>query len=143
MYQEQLSQALSLGAAVNPASVAVGTADSGGIDLQKFKRATFVIAVGSVGAAGTVDAKLQESTDGVTFTDLAGTNVSITQITASNKQATLEVRSDQITKRYVRCRSTVGVNAVLLCVVAIGGEANNKPGNKNDDASVAQRQVVS
>jgi hypothetical protein len=143
MYTEQLSQALSLGAAVNPVSAAVGTSDSGKIDMQLFRRAIFFIEVGAVGAAGTVDAKLQESTDGTTFTDLAGTNVAITQITTANKQASLECRAGQLTKRYVRCRLTIGANAVLVACVAVGGECIHKPGSLNDDASVAQRAVVS
>lgn len=142
MYTEQMTQALSLGTPVHPVSQGVGTADSGSLDMQKFRRAMFVVNVGSVGGAGTVDAKLQESSDNSTFTDLSGTNVSITQITTSNKVATLEVRAGQITKRYVRCRVTVGGNAVLIAVNALGGEAVIKPGNQNDAAAVAQRQVV-
>src|SRR5262245_9513721 len=105
MWTEQMSQGLSLAAApVHPQSVAVGTADTGGVDLQKFRRVMFIIDVGSVGAAGTVDAKLQESTDNATFTDLAGTGVAITQITTSNKLATLEARAGQLSagKRYAR-----------------------------------------
>ncbi len=149
MYTEQLSQALAFnGNPVHPASIAVGTSDTGGVDLQLYKRALAIVDVGSVGAAGTVDMKWQESTDNVTFTDLAGTNVAITQITANNKIATLEVRSDQITKRYVRARVTVGANAVTLCQIILGGVAIHKPGGAGagvggDVAAVAQRQVVS
>jgi hypothetical protein len=150
MYTEQLSQGLSLGAAVNPVSQGVGTADSGGIDMQQFRRAIFVIEVGAVGGAGTVDAKLQESNAsnfGSGVTDVAGngivTTASITQITAGNKQATIEIRAGQLTKRYVRCRLTIGGNAVLVSCTPIAGEANHKPGNANDDASVAQRLVCS
>lgn len=142
MYTEQLSQALALGTPIHPVSQGVGTADSGGLDVQKFRRAMFVVNVGAVGAGGTVDAKLQESADNSTFTDLSGTGVSITQITTSNKVATLEVRAGQLTKRYVRCRVTVGGNAVLIAVNALGGEAVVKPGSQNDAAAVAQRQVV-
>jgi hypothetical protein len=143
MYTEQLSQALRLGTPVHPASTGTGTADSGSVDMSKFRRAMFLVNVGSVGAAGTVDAKLQESSDDSSFTDLSGTGVSISQITTSNKIATLEVRAGQLTKRYVRCRVTIGGNAVLLCVNAIGGEAIQKPGSATDAAAVAQRQVVS
>ena len=40
MYSEQLTQALSIaGSPVNPQSVSPGTADTGGIDMQKFRRA--------------------------------------------------------------------------------------------------------
>ena len=147
MYTEQLSQALSIGGApVHPASVAAGTADTGGIDMQKFRRALFVLDVGAFGASATVDMKLQESTDNSSFTDLAGTGASITQLAAAggnNRLATLEVRAGQITKRYVRARVTVGTAATILCCVALGGEAVDKPGSAQDVAAVAQRSVVS
>jgi hypothetical protein len=153
MYTEQLTQALSLGAPINPASQNAGSYNTGGIDMSEFRRAIFLIEVGSVGAAGTVDAKLQEASDSAfaTPTDVAGngnvTSASITQITASNKQATLEIRAGQCTKRYVRCRLTVSANAVVLSATPIGGEADHKPGGGSaagfDDASVIQRVVCS
>ena len=72
MYTEQMTQALSIaGAPVHSASVGVGTADTGGVDMQKFRRVLFVLDVGAFGASATVDMKLQESTDNSTFTDLA------------------------------------------------------------------------
>jgi hypothetical protein len=144
MYTEQLSQALSLaGTELDPVSQAVGTVTSGGVDLQKFRRALFVLQVGAVGAAGTVDAKLQQSASLATsYTDIAGSN--ITQITVSNKIVTLELRAGQLTgaNRYVRLSVTVGGNAVLLSALAIGGEAIDKPGSAQDVAAVAQRLVL-
>ena len=146
MYTEQLTQALALaGAPIHPASVAAGTADTGGIDMQKFRRATFILDVGAFGASATVDMKLQESTDNSSFTDLAGTGVSITQLAAAggnNRLATLEVRAGQLTKRYVRARVTVGTAATTLQCLALGGEAVDKPASANDVAAVAQRLVV-
>jgi hypothetical protein len=147
MYQEQLTQSLSIaGVPIHPASYAAGPQNTGGIDLQLFKRATFLLDVGVFGGGGTVDMKLQESTDNVTFTDLAGTNVAITQLVAAggnNRLAGLEVRADQITKRYVRAQVNVGVVATFLQCLALGGEAIHKPGNANDIAAVTQRAVVS
>ena len=100
MHTEQLTQALSIaGAPVHPASVAPGTADTGGIDMQKFKRALFVLDVGAFGGSATVDMKLQESVDNSAFTDLAGTGVAITQLAAAggnNRLATLEARTGQL-----------------------------------------------
>jgi hypothetical protein len=144
MYTEQLSQALSLaGTAIDPVSQGVGTVTTGGVDLQKFKRVLFVLQVGSVGAAGTVDAKLQQSSQlGSGYADIAGS--SITQVTASNKIATLEIRSEQLTgsNRYVRLSVTVAGNAVLIGAVALGGEAVAKPASANDSAAVTQRLVL-
>ncbi len=144
MHTEQLSQALCLaGTAIDPVSQGVGTVTSGGVDLQKFKRVLFILQVGSVGAAGTVDAKLQQSSQLASgYADLASSN--ITQVTASSKIVTLEIRSDQLTgsNRYVRLSVTVGTNAVLISAIALGGEAIEKPASANDIAAVAQRLVL-
>ena len=144
MYTEQLSQALSIaGTEIDPVSQAVGTVTTGAVDLSKFHRTIFALMVGSVGAAGTVDAKLQQSATGSGgWTDVAGSN--ITQVTANNKIVTLEIRYDQLTagQRYVRLSITVGVNAVLIAALPIGGEAVEKPASSNDVAAVAQRLVM-
>ena len=146
MYTEQLSQALSIaGTEIDPVSQAAGTVTTGGVDISKFHRAMFVVMVGSVGAAGTVDAKLQTSpvsnfASGVA--DVTGSN--ITQVTAGNKVVTLEMRADQVPAgaRYARLSVTVGTNAVLIAALAIGSEAALKPASANDVAAVAQRVVV-
>jgi hypothetical protein len=146
MYTEQLSQALSIaGAEIDPVGQSAGTVTTGGVDMSKFHRAIFVVMVGSVGAAGTVDAKLQTSpvsNFGSGVADVVGSN--ITQVTAGNKVVTLEMRADQVPAgaRYVRLSVTVGANAVLIAALAVGGEAAEKPGSANDVTSVAQRLVV-
>jgi hypothetical protein len=144
MYTEQLSQALSLaGTELDPVSQGVATVTSGGVDLQKFKRVLFILQVGSVGGAGTVDAKLQQSSQlGSGYADITGSN--ITQVTTSNKIVTLEIRSDQLTgsNRYVRLSVTVAGNAVLISAVALGGEAVEKPASANDVTAVTQRLVL-
>lgn len=143
MYTEQLSQGVVPAAApIHPAATAVGTADTGGIDLLKFRRAYFVLQVGGVGAGATVDAKLQESADNVSFADISST--SLTQIVAANKIATLEIRAGQVSsgQRYVRCHVTVGVGTVTLGCVPYGGEAVHKPGSDAKHASVTQQLVV-
>jgi len=144
MYMEQLSQALSIAAAeIDPVSQGVGTVTTGALDLARFHRVLCVLMVGNVGAAGTMDAKLQQApTSGGAWTDVAGS--SITTVTASNKVVTLEIRADQLAagQRYVRLSVTIGVNAVLIAALALGGEAIQKPGSANDVAAVAQRLVM-
>lgn len=146
MYPEQLTQALAIAAApIHPQSVAVGTVATGGIDMQKFRRALFILNVGAFGSGATVDMKLQESTDNSTFTDLAGTGTAISQLTAAdgdNRLATLEVRAGQLSQRYVRARVTVGTAATVLQCLALGAAAVHKPGSAQDIAAVAQRSVV-
>ena len=146
MITEPMSLGLSIAAApVSAQQVAVGTQDSGGVDMQKFERALFVVDVGVFGASATVDAKLQESPDNSTFTDLAGATV--TQLAAAggnNRLVTLECRAGQLStgKRYVRCRVTVGTAATFVCVLPLGGAAHQKPASAQDIAAVAQRLVL-
>jgi hypothetical protein len=146
MYTEQLTQGLSIPS--NPTHAAAQTAsfNTGSVDMQKFRRALFILDIGAVsGTSPTIDAKLQESTDNSTFTDLSGNNVSITQITTANHTVTLEVRAGQLTKRYVRVAVTIGgtTPSFTCCAIPIGGEAIEKPGNANNAAQVDQQKVVS
>ncbi len=146
MLTEQLSQALSIAAApVHPQSVAVGTASTAGIDMSRFRLAVFVLDVGAFGASATVDMKLQQSADNLTFADIAGS--AITQLAAAggnNRLATIEIRDGELSagSRYVRALITVGTAATILQCLALGGEAVDKPGSANDIAAVAQRLVV-
>ena len=146
MYSEQLSQALSIAATpIVPQTLNNSTASTGnsGVDMSRFRRALFLISVGNVTGGGSLSAKLQESLDGSTnWTDISGS--SITAITASNKVATIEVRADEMTKRYVRCTLTeTGSQNVVCSCVALGGEAVLKPASNQDvSASVAQCLVV-
>jgi hypothetical protein len=65
---------------------------------------TAVAVVGVVtGTSPTMDAKMQESTDGTTWTDV--TSGAFTQITTSSQVQALAIKP---TKRYVRCTGTVG-----------------------------------
>lgn len=145
MYTEQLTEALSIQGKIDPASQGAGSVTIGsGVDMQKFRRALFILDVGAFGASATVDMKLVESNSSnmASPTDVAGSNVAITQLVAgggNNRLATLEIRADQVTKRYVGVTVTVGTAATLLGVIALGGEAVHKPGKAADIAAVAQR----
>src|ERR1700687_5445050 len=107
MYTEQMSQGLSIaGNPIHAQSLAAATpTGTGGVDMSKFRRALFILDVGSFGASATVDMKLQESPDNATWTDLAGNGVAITQLLSlggNNRLATLEARAGQLTQRYLR-----------------------------------------
>ncbi len=152
MYTEQLTQGLSIQGKIDPVQQAAGTVTLGsGVDMQKFRRAIFILDVGVFGASATVDMKLVEDTQSslATATDLSAdtslTNVAITQLVAgggNNRLASLEIRSDQVAKRYVGVKVTVGTAATFISVVGLGGESVEKPGSLNDINSVAQRLVA-
>jgi hypothetical protein len=71
------------------------------------------------GTAPTLDGKIQESTDNVTFTDVSGGGFA--QITTANQSQTIAFTR---TKRYLRANVTVGgtpMNSQAACTLA---EAN-------------------
>jgi hypothetical protein len=103
-------------------SRAANTYDSASLDLTNYRGQVHVlISMGDNGAAGTLDAKFQESDDNSTFTDVTGSGASITQLAADNVKAELKRRTRSFTKRYVRVRLTVAVNACVCgaTVVAV------------------------
>jgi hypothetical protein len=144
MYSETITQRLGIANGVPPQTINNSTVTTAGVDMSLFHRAFFTLCIGSVTAGGTISAKLQESSDDSTFTDLGGSNVSITGKTTTNKIETFEVRADQITKRYVRLSVTEGGSQnVLVAVTAAGDECNHKPGNANNGTQVDTQSVVS
>jgi hypothetical protein len=153
MQTEQLTQALSVADVLNSASVNNTNAASSGIDMSKFKRALYVIQCGSLGAAGTVDGRLQSCSLANFASNVHNiANSNLTQINTSttpgnNAVATIEVRADQVTigDQYVRLQLTGGGNAVTVGAIGLGGEAIHKPGNAADvnNTFLSQRVVVS
>jgi hypothetical protein len=143
LYTEQLTQALGFVAPVHPQTINNATVSTGGVDLQQFKRALFVLDVGAVGNGGSLTATLQESSDQSTWTPLAGVNVSQTAIVTASKLYTFEARADQMSKRYLRLsvQETGGVN-VTVCCVAFGAEAIHKPGSLQNSSAVQTQNVA-
>jgi hypothetical protein len=145
MYTETLTQRLGIGAPIFTQSLNSSNATSGSIDMSKFHRALFILEVGSVTASGLLNVQLVEDTNSSlnAATSLAGNNVSLANLNTANKQYTFEVRADQMTKRYVglQCTETAG-HAITVTVVGFGDEANHKPGNAANDASVVTQNVV-
>ncbi len=146
MYTEQITQRLGIAAAINPQTLNNSNATTGGIDMSLFHRAFFVVEVGSVTGGGSITAQLVESNNAnlSSPSNLAGSNVSLTGLTTSNKQYTFEVRADQMSKRYLGLKLTeTGSQNVVVCAVAYGDECNHKPGKANNDSSVVTQNVVS
>lgn len=93
-----------------------GTVDSASIDHADGDTGSFFLSAGTIGASGTVDAKLQHSADNSAWVDddgASGNDTAITQITAAGS-AQLNVPAPQA--RYSRIRMVV---AVAACVVGI------------------------
>ena len=150
MYTEQLTQALSPVDNILPSNAAAGTVNSSGIDLQKFRRAIFVIEVGAMTASATFDAKLQSCS----LSNFASgvhsiTGGAITQIanTGNNVVVTIETTDEAMEQknpgdRYVRIQCVVTTAAVNFSAIGLGGEAQHKPASLQNPSSVTQQLVV-
>jgi uncharacterized phiE125 gp8 family phage protein len=74
-----------------------------GVDVSGKKALVFLTA-GTLGAGGTVDAKVQESSDDIAYADVA--SGSFTQVTTASDNATFELEYDGL-QQYIRAVSTV------------------------------------
>src|ERR1700722_19707345 len=125
-YSERMSEQLALIDQTLPTNAAAGSFNtSPGIYLSKGKRALYLISVGAVTATGTLDGRLQASVNSnfAGASNIANTN--LTQITASNIQAKLEIQADIMPvisgnlARYVRLNTTVGTTAVIYGAIGL------------------------
>jgi hypothetical protein len=144
---EQMSQGLSVADVINQQSVNNASVASIGIDMTKFRRVLFVVQAGSLGAAGTLDGRLQScaaSNFGSGVHNIANSN--FTQITQNLALATVECRDIDLTAgdRYLRLQLTGGGNAITVGAVGLGGEAEEKPAKANDlnTTYLTQRVIV-
>ena len=92
--------------AVATTARAANTTDSNGpsTDLFGFSCAVLMVEVGAIVDTGTVEIKVQESTDGTTWTDLDDASVTISHVTAldsSNEVVMIELTHPL--QRYARC----------------------------------------
>lgn len=124
-----LSQGYIVSASLYATSTGVSTdanAQGSSVDIssQVSNVATAVLIVGNAaGTTPTHNAKVQESTDGTTWTDVTGG--AFTQVTASSSVEAIPVK---FTKRYVRTTGTVaGTNPVFEATTLIIAPRTHAP----------------
>ena len=147
MYTEQLTQQLALAAQISPQALSNASLNTGnGIDMSKFRRTLAIVQVGA--GAGNITALLQAATtSGGAFSTVAGST--ITAITTTNKQATIELRDDEVQQlmgngyQFLRLQITENnVASTQVSGLLLGGEAEAKPASKQNPATVVQSLVV-
>jgi hypothetical protein len=146
MYTEQITQAMGFATEVDPQTLNNSNKTAGGVDMSWFRRAIVIVNVGSVTGGGALTLQLVESTAAnmAGATNLAGSNTSMTGYNTANSIVTFEARAGQMTKRYLGLKVTeTGNQNVVVCVNAIGMEADHKPGNSQNVAAVNTQNVVS
>jgi len=141
----RLAESVSLLATVDPVSQAVGSITTGWIPAANHERFLALVQTGVLGASATVDAKLQQATDGsgTGAKDVTGKAlVQIVKTTGDNKQALINLRAEELDLAnnftYFRLSLTVGVAASLVGAAVLGGVAKNAPASALNQAGVVQ-----
>ena len=133
-----------LAGVIPPQQAAVGTITTGWVDLRKFFSALAVVNVGAIGAAGTIDAKVQQATDanGTGAKDVPG--LAITQLLKAggdNRQVAVNIRPEDLDKtgfRFVRLSVTVGTASTFLAATLLGLDPRYGTATANQSTTVAE-----
>lgn len=131
---------------IDPSAQAVGTLTSGWIDASKFQRFMAVVQTGVLGAAATLDAKLEQATDGAGTGAKDVTGKAITQIvkaTGDNKQAVINLNPSEDLDfdnnfDFFRLSMTVAAAASQTSAALVGVHARQGIASDSDDADVVQ-----
>ena len=125
-----------LAAAIDPDAYAAGTVTSGWVSLVEYLQIMAVVMVGTLGSAATVDAKLEQATDGSGTGAKDITGKAITQLTKaapneSDKQAIINCRADELDAdndfTHVRLSITVAVATSDAGGLVFGFDAHYAP----------------
>lgn len=135
----QVGDAFAPLAYVDPASQNVGSISTPWVSANPYSQIVAHIQTGVLGAAATVDAKLQRAVDAVGTGAADIPNKAITQIvkaTGDNKQALIIADAQQHVNGFVRLVVTVGGAASQLSATLLGIQPSQNP--QALPASVAQ-----
>lgn len=121
------SELVAVLATLDPVSQAAATVTTGWIDFSKFHTLLAVLQTGVMGAAATVDAKIQQATSsgGAGAKDVAGRAITqVVKASGDNKQVLISVRDNDCDVAngfsYVRLSVTVGTAASLIAAMVLG-----------------------
>ncbi len=141
----RLSEIVSLLATIDPVSQAAGTITTGWISAANHERFMALVQTGVLGASATLDAKLQQATDGTGTgaKDIAGKSITqILKASGDNKQVEINVRADEFDVNggfcYFRLSLTVGTAASLVAASVMGVVGRQLPANSLNQAGVVQ-----
>ena len=140
------SEQLAILATIDPSNQAAGVANSSWISLGGYHSLLALIETGVLATGSTVDAKLQQATDGngTGAKDIVGK--SITQLTqaanGSSRQALVNLRSEDLDVNagfaYVRLVLTVGTAAAYTAAQLLGMNPRYEPADGSNQSAVAQ-----
>ena len=139
------SEALSILATLDPVSQAAGTVATAWVTVANFHAFLAIVETGVLGAAATLDAKIQQAQDsaGTGVKDVAGRAiVQIVKATGDNKQALINFRPEDLDNAngfaFVRLSLTVGVAASFVAGRLLGIHPRSTPAEAFNQGAVVQ-----
>lgn len=127
---------------VDPGTLSATSYSTDTIDMDVYRAVTFVVLTGTLGSSGTVDFKVQQSTNGTAWSDMTGK--AITQLTKAggddNVQAIVHVDASELGAgyRYVKGVLTVGTASSGAGVIALASGLRFTPASAYDLTSVKE-----
>lgn len=130
---------------ISPSSQAVGTLTSGWVSAAAFQKFLALIQAGVLGAAGTLDAKIQQATDGSGTNAKDVTGTAMTQIvvaTGNNTQAEINLDAQQLDVAngfgFIQLVMTVGGAASQTSAALFGFVPRFAPASDANASTVKQ-----
>lgn len=128
----------------SPQSLSATTLLTGKVDRTQIARAQWRLLVGAVAAGATVNMKLQESDDDISYTDVAGAAITELDDADDDVSAVIEVDCDWavLSKRYLKVLVTTAVGAALVAVDTWGIIRGLPQAETLDVDAVVQRLIL-
>lgn len=131
-------------ATIDPDAYTAATYTSDWVDMENYEQVLAIVMAGELGSSATLNAKLQQATDGSGTDAKDITGKAITALTQagsdSNKQALINVRADELdvtnSFTHVALVMTVGTATSDAGAVLLGFQAHYDTANASDLASV-------
>lgn len=129
---------------IDPDAYAAGTVTTGWVSAKNFDAFMAIVQAGDLGASATLDAKLEQATDGSGTGAKDITGKAITQLTKAgsddNKQAVINLRTEELDVTngfdFVRLSMTVATATSDAGGILLGMVARYGPASDNDASTV-------
>ncbi len=108
---------------IDPKDVNGLTPDTGEIDMSRFEEVAFILQVGVVNSSGSIDFKIEESDVsgfGSGVSDIPDKSISTIGGTDDNKVVIVNLKAEEVSKRYVRGLLTSSAHSNFASCVALG-----------------------
>lgn len=118
---------------IDPDAIAASTVTTGWISMATYRSILAVVMAGTLGSSATLDAKLQQATDGSGTGAADITGKAITQLTQagtdSDKQAVINLRADELSAGFthVRLSMTIATATSDAGAIVLGALAGYEP----------------